>query len=92
MSVVITEGDLKQAYAEIEALREEKRRNVGWDDELYEFCVAALGDPKARNADRVTWEDIAHILNKKGWMEGSSTAIKQAFQKERRRRELNEGE
>lgn len=92
MSVKITQDDITEALAEIEALRDARRQMVGWPDELYKFVESALGDSTYRGPDRITWDDIADMLNKRGWMEGTATAIKQAFGKERRRRKLNEGE
>ena len=89
----ISQEALKEAYAEINALREERQRVAEWSDELYEFVQSAIGDPYSRRASRITWGDIVKILHERGWMSGALNTIKGSFYQERaRRRKISKGE
>ena len=47
MTVTITDRELKEAYAEIEALREERHAlKFTFSDDLLEFITKALGNPQ----------------------------------------------
>ena len=89
----ITQEALNEAYAEIEVLRQEKRARVGWPDEMFEFVTTAMGDSSNRRPDKITYTDVAKILDAKGWWPGcNKSALSQSYRLERKRRhKLTEG-
>ena len=87
MTIAITERELKEAYAEIEALREERHAlKFAFSDELFEFITKALGDPQSRQPDRLSYNDVAELLTRKGWWKGTGNALSQAYLKDKRNR------
>ncbi len=90
----ISQKALKEAYAELEELRQQRREAAGWPDELYNFVVAATSNGSSRAEDHVSYDDVAAIVRGRGWYSApTGNALSQAFRRERRRREeLSEGE
>ena len=83
----ITSEALKEAYAEIEALRIERHTlKFTFSDDLLEFITKALGDPKSRTPDRLSYNDVAELLTRKGWWRGTGNALSQAYLKDKRNR------
>ena len=87
MTVTITDRELKEAYAEIEALREERHAlKFTFSDDLLEFITKALGNPQSRTPDRLSYNDLAELLTRKGWWKGTGNALSQAYLKDKRSR------
>ncbi len=89
MSVIITEADLKEAYAELEAIQQAKQKSR-FTDELFEFVSTATGNLKARGCSRMSFADVNTFITNKGWADfASGEALRQAFAKEKARRGMN---
>ena len=91
MTVIITEQELNEAYTEIAKLREERlARKFAFSDELFEFIGKALGNPLSREPNRLSYNDVAALLTRKGWWTGTGNALSQAYLKDKRNRAKGE--
>lgn len=86
MRLSISRESYENALEEIKQMEQEKAVDRGWPDELFELVTNAIGDPYDRSPGRLSFEDIAAYLRKKGWWQGSGSALSQAYRKEKARR------
>jgi len=92
MTVIITDRELKEAYAEIEAIcKERSTTKLTFSDELFEFITKALGNPRSRVPNRLSYGDIAKLLGRRRWWYGTASGLAQAYLKDKHNRNSDAG-